>query len=365
MNMQSVACAVSVLILGCWMTGGQPAPGTNRPPSGPLTTTAAIQAMTQDEAKRQPAVTLRGVVTLSRDRSRMLFIEDSTGGIYCDVSVIGGLPSVGNRVEMGGLVLPGGFLPIFQIHTVKVLGADSMPTARPVTGDDIWAGKYDGDYVRMTGHVLSADFEMKPIPHWKVSVLSGGRQVTVDFMRDELAVNRVTNLIGAVISATGVNGPSVNERREIVSVGMSVAKADGFQVLMDSETVGRKLPLTTLSQLMAPSFFRERQLIRTRGTVSLVISNSFFIADGRNGLKVTAAENPGLSRGDVVEFFGFTASRGMNDGSTWRVCCPDQRARLRPPLRFRWTRCSTRSARGSSFPSPENSCIGFRGHPAT
>ena len=91
----------------------------------------------------------------------MMFVEDQTGGIYCEVSRLANLPPHGHRVEMIGQAVPGSFLPIFSVHELKDLGPGSLPSPRAVRASQLKNGEFDGDFVRLTGYVLEVTHESR------------------------------------------------------------------------------------------------------------------------------------------------------------------------------------------------------------
>ena len=58
----------------------------------PLTTTRSVQQLTPEQANEHPAAKIRGVVTYVSESMRLLFVEDATGGLYCEPATTLRLP---------------------------------------------------------------------------------------------------------------------------------------------------------------------------------------------------------------------------------------------------------------------------------
>jgi hypothetical protein len=94
-----------------------------------LTTTESVQRLSREEGQRHPPVRLRGIVTFSHEAGRTIFLQDETGGIYCDPRGTSPLPETGHRVEIVGIASDGAFLGWVIAQEVKDLGPGTLPPA--------------------------------------------------------------------------------------------------------------------------------------------------------------------------------------------------------------------------------------------
>jgi signal transduction histidine kinase len=102
----------------------------------------------------RPAVaTIRGVVILN---SPMLFVQDSTGGVYVKQHYSPNL-KVGDEVEVTGMVRPGEFSSVIDNATIRVLweGIPMAPVA--VTASQASAGKFDATFIEVQGRLAAKE----------------------------------------------------------------------------------------------------------------------------------------------------------------------------------------------------------------
>ena len=92
----------------------------------PLASIAQVLSLSNDEGADRHPFHLRGQVTLYQPAGYQLFIQDGSGGIYC-VPPTGTIVEAGDWVEVEGFTARGGFAPILQWTSVKVIGHGPMP----------------------------------------------------------------------------------------------------------------------------------------------------------------------------------------------------------------------------------------------
>ncbi len=274
-------------------------------PSAPrLLTTAAIQAIPIEEIAGYSSVQVRGVVTLSRERARLFFIEDSTGGIYCDISQIAVLPRVGTQVELRGKVARGNFLPILQVHSIAQQGPGVLPTPRSATAAQLFDGQFDGDLVRVTGHIMGVRFVFEPVQQWLAVLLCEGREIGMGLEPDSLNTTTASNLVGAAVAVTGVAGPAVDENRKIARVYLGLGRPDWLEVLSDPVRTARNLPVADPNQYPTNAGL---QLVRLQGAVTATTTREYYLKAGRAHFRVIPKDGPQARPrpGDQVDVAGF------------------------------------------------------------
>ncbi len=267
-------------------------------------TTAAIQAVPPDEIASYSSVLVRGVVTLSREHARQFFIEDSTGGVYCDVAQVGNLPALGSLVEVRGQVASGNYLPILRAKSVVRLGPGTLPDPQPVQARQLFEGKFDGDLVRLTGHVAEVRFQFEPVQHWLVTLLSDGHEIGLNLGLDFLDRARADQLIGAAVSVTGVAGPAADEHRRIARVYVGLGRPDWLQVISNPRDTARALSTTEPPAGAAPSNNVAR-LVRAQGVVTAVLTNRFYLKLAGTHLRVVPRTPLSVHAGDQLDLAGF------------------------------------------------------------
>ena len=86
----------------------------------PITTSGEIRTLSEEQAQRHPVAHLQGVVTYADVGWKLLFLQDSTGG----VRVEGDFPQtlkVGQLIKMTGIVVSGGKNPTIADPEIEVL----------------------------------------------------------------------------------------------------------------------------------------------------------------------------------------------------------------------------------------------------
>jgi hypothetical protein len=88
--------------------------------SGFLATVKQVRNLTSEEASQSCPVRIKGVVTFCDTRSFMLFVQDSTGGVFVNCSPAHPAVRPGQMVEIEGTTNPGHFAPYIEAREVRV-----------------------------------------------------------------------------------------------------------------------------------------------------------------------------------------------------------------------------------------------------
>lgn len=96
---------------------------------------------------RASAATIRGVVVLN---SPLLFVQDSTGGVYVRLDKAPPL-KVGDEVEVTGTVRPGDFSAVMDDASVRLLWEGIPVAPLSVTAAQASTGKFDASFVEVQG----------------------------------------------------------------------------------------------------------------------------------------------------------------------------------------------------------------------
>lgn len=128
-------------------------------PNAPIHSAAAAKRLPAVESERKIPVALHGVVTCVPEGWKGFFLEDESGGIYCEPQDIAAEKSfwpvhVGEEVKLVGVTAPGhrnSFVAVKNISWRKS-GVLPQPTLRTIrnTIDD----RIDADFVRVRGHIV-------------------------------------------------------------------------------------------------------------------------------------------------------------------------------------------------------------------
>ena len=297
----AILCAI---VSGVSLHAQSPSGSTRDQTTNALTTTAAVQALSAEEAAKGYPVKLRGVVTFSQDWWRLLFVQDSTGGIYCEPAGLPVFPAVGSEVEIEGISGAGSYLPVVIVKNVLTLGPTTFPSAVPATSAQLWKGEFDGDMVRVSGHIIAAKSQKLPTPFLDILLLSDKREIKASVLG--LSNSPPDSLLGSHVEIQGVFGPKINEHGQISGVGILTAKPEMLQILSTVEEIAGTL------QIDAPSSFRNKTntLVRIRGVVTTGGTSDFWLGDEHGGINVRNSSNSAVKRGDALEIIGTIQNEG-------------------------------------------------------
>jgi signal transduction histidine kinase len=263
-------------------------------------------------------VRVRGVVTLAyADRSDFA-VEDATGGIWATTYDLPPADAArerrsalraGDEVEVAGEVDRGGYAPRILVSDLVILGHHDLaepPSAdlpRLFSGGDncrrvafegvVWAVRNDG---RHDGLLVGVDSR-----HIFARLPQG-------VSKDSLA-----HLIDTTVRIVGVTAADRNNRGEFIRPSLWINSGADITPVAPSPGPPSAAPIfepTALARFTGHPLPRHR--IRTRGTVSAVVSEGVFFleAPGDPGaLRVQVAGLEPLEPGDIVEAAGFLDMR--------------------------------------------------------
>ena len=270
--------------------------------SRPLLTDAnTLRNLSPEAAARHHPVHISGVVTYVDQQWQMLFVQDSTGGVYVDAQ--GSLDmSAGDLVDVQGWSDPGNYAPEITRPTIKRLGRGALPSARAVSIEQLLTGKEDSQWTEIRAVVrgvsrLSANQLL-------VQLAAGHSRfaaVIPDFKDPVLP-----NLIDAVVRVSGVSGTLFNQRRQLIGIQHYVPSLDYVRVESPGPRDLFASPVTAIGQLTQFTVDAEdAQRVRLTGVVTLRRAGSFFVKDATGSVEILLAA-PQIAPGDEVEVVGFT-----------------------------------------------------------
>lgn len=310
------------------------AAGLARAESGPppLTTAAAVRALSPGEAAEKRPVQLRGtllLVTLSRDA---LVLRDETDGVYVELGgALGSVRRPGERLEISGVTGAGDFAPIVRATHVTWLGLGPLPPPRPTTIAELNAGGLDAAWVELEGIVRScrptppdqrpapragaADPALRPAPEresWTITIAEGDDRMTVQ-LSDRVAP---AQLIDAKVRLRGIVFNVHNANRQFVRASMQVAGQGMITIATPPPVDPFALPLQRIDEILrfTPSGFTGHR-IRVRGIVTAHHQGrTLWLQEGERGLRVVSDQTGTLVPGDLVEVVGFADHGGYAPG---------------------------------------------------
>jgi len=307
---------------------GQQSPSPAKPHSFPvLTRISDIRGLSEEEAELGHSVRIQGVVTFYGKSSSLpgrvvLFVQDSTGGIYVHPPALGLGLTAGELVEIKGVSGHGLFANQIEKPEVQVLGPVPLPEPRRPRWEELSLGREDSQWVEIAGIVHSAQIQ-EQLDRLVLSVAVGSGRVRV--VVANYPKSAATQLLDSKIRIRGACGGIFNSRYQMVGVVIYVQDISAIQTLEPSPLTAESPPLESiraLARLSAGTTSGHR--VKVRGIVTLQrLSRTLYIKDATESLKVETSQTTIVQPGDAVEVWGFPAlgesSRVLEDAEFRKV----------------------------------------------
>ena len=204
------ALAIVLLCFACTLLSLQAQPQADE-----LRTVAAIRGLTVEQTQQKLPVRLRGVITFFDESLFSRFIQDETAGIYLQFPANVGPPQLtpGQVVEVTGTGSPGEYAPVVVVDKVSVLGEMPLPTAKPVTYQELASGTEDSQFVEITGIVRSVR-PLENSQYHQIEITTGGGRLLI--FAKELPVQRAEELLDSTVRVRGVCSTQFNHQRQLL-----------------------------------------------------------------------------------------------------------------------------------------------------
>lgn len=273
-------------------------------PAGELRTVAEVRALTVEEARQPRRVKLRGVVTFFEENLYSRFIQDETSGVYLFDSALPVHLIPGQLVEVEGVTSPGEYAPIVVPEQLRVIGEAPLPEPKPVTYEQLAAGREDSQFVEIQGIVRSVQF-LEASQYYLIEIASGGGRLSV-YARD-LPVGKMEVLPDSTVRVRGVCSTQFNHRRQLFAIRLMVPRAQDLTIERPARTDPYSIaarPIGSLLQFMPHESYGHR--VKVEGTVIYSLPGKvLYLQDGDQGLEVQAKGGQALKLGDRVAALGF------------------------------------------------------------
>ena len=219
-------------------------------------------------------VRVRGVITLADPDRYWLFLQDSTGAIYCAIPTVKSQLQPGDQVEVTGTRGPGGFAPIIENVKVDVLGHGVLPAAERLPPEETVSGRFDSHWVEIEGDVHAVAPEY------------GIVRLTVQSSRDSVPViippptaGRIPiDLIGARVRVRGVYGAVFNDQRQLAGFRLLSPSWSGLTVLKRPAQIVDTARIETLMQFSDLQLGAQR--VKIQGVVVATEPGSTYVQEG-------------------------------------------------------------------------------------
>ena len=283
-----------------------------------LTTAKAVHSLTRSQAQLHSPVHLRAVCVVCFADWHGFWVYDGVSGVYVETknhAPLTGAIHPGIVLDIEGVTDPGGYKPIVDQATLRIVGEQPLPPAPVVNLDRLSTGEYDGQWIGIEGTVRSAVLQGGILS----LILNSGRW-QINVVTDPAPREKFERLIGARVRIGATGGGLVNKRRQAVFLAVYTPSIDSFQVLKPPVSDPFSLPLTPIGRLLDfQSGPNPDDRIRIRGVVTARWGRSVFMQDGSQGTSITSLEPIQLKPGQLVDAVGYrsldASTNALNDAS--------------------------------------------------
>ena len=269
-----------------------------------LTNAMDIMKLNLEDARKQILVHLKGVVTYADPEWKTGFFQDSSGGIFFNVSQNN--VRSGQWVDLKGVTGPGGFAPEILQATLTILGTTNLPLPVKVELQDLSTGLLDAHWIEMEGVVRQIRWEwgrarlvlMTPKGRFKAVIPDPDNKLSQ------------LNLIDAYVSIQGACSSEFNAFRQWRGVILNVPDFDHIRILDPAPkdiSIIKSIPIQSVATFN-PNLVAGRR-IKISGQVTLRSPGlEFTIQDQTGGIRVYTTQPSDVQIGDLVNVIGFPSA---------------------------------------------------------
>jgi signal transduction histidine kinase len=278
----------------------------------PITRIGEVRSLPREDADKGLPVRVRGVVTWRGFRDQMT-VQDGSGGSWLlvgdarrrglwgtDEAVLKSI-RVGHVLEIDGLTDPGAYAPGILPRTLRIVGEEALPPARPIDPARFFSGAEAGLRVEARGVVQGYQAAENG---WTLHLDSNPGRFTVEFPLS--ALPDPEPLVDAEVRVIGVAVTRVNTRGEI-TMPRIYSSQPGELVVERAATAPFDSPSMPLDRLLP---FRAEPVgphrLRVTGTVTYSLPGRFiYLQEGKGAVRVETHATEVFKIGDRVEAAGF------------------------------------------------------------
>lgn len=264
-----------------------------------------IRKLSPQDASRGFPLHIRGVATYWDVNRYLHFVQDSSAGIYVDLSRLDPRPRVdaGQSIEIDGFTGPGDYAPIIVAQQVRVAGGGSLPMGQLVTLQKLLTGSYDSQWVTVHG-VVRNQWLNSNVTTLGLFTGNGILKVNLPELGSQAAI---TNWVDASVEIQGVCTTTADDRRRLQGVELQVPAWSRVKVTKAPLVDPFSLPVKSISSLMQfEPGNGDPHRVRLVGIVTVQLRDrSFYLQDATGGLLIQPQGMTNLPAGQAVDVVGF------------------------------------------------------------
>lgn len=271
-----------------------------------------VRTLAWDDAAKSLPVRVRGVVTYRGFRDQVV-VEDDTGGCWLEMSEARGRRlwagndasfdsiRVGDLLEIEGVSGSGGYAPVILPTSLRIVGKQPLPPARPMEPSRFFSGAEAGLRIEVRAVVQGyreAGFG------WVLELNADPGRFTAEVPRE--ALPDPAALVDAVVRVTGVAVTRMNSRGELNMPRLFSSRASDLVIEVPA-IPPFAAPLVSLDQMLP---FRPEPAgphrLRVIGVVTYALEGKFlYLQEGDSSVRVEVRSTEPFHAGDRVEAAGF------------------------------------------------------------
>ena len=259
------------------------------------------------------AVEVHGVITWRGPNGDFAF-QDDTGGTWSQLAIarergiwkgddaLVSRLKPGSVVEIDGVTTGGAYAPAILPRTIRWLGEQPLPAARPIDPERFLAGIEAGRRIEARGTVLG----IEPTDSgWELRVQAETYSFWATVPRAALPATQ--EVLDAKVTLRGVCGTEYNSRGEFLSAGIMVAAPDDF--VIEPRGAGSLFAVPHIPLDLLRAFHGDLQpphRVSIEGTVVYAQAGRFlYLQEGERAVRVETRSTAVLQPGDRVQAIGF------------------------------------------------------------
>jgi signal transduction histidine kinase len=268
-----------------------------------------VRGLDEEALTQHPRVRLNGLVTCVSPRKRLVFVQDSSGGIrVMQISLQSGRPiQAGMLVSVEGEATVGEFAPVITNATIRQTGQMPVPDPPLITFEQALTGTEDGHWIQMRGYLRGVNTLTNALELQLVA--PGG-----EFQARVTKADAAQAVKGSIVLVRGVCVAIANSRRELTGIQILCTTPGAVQVEQLAPEDLFALPQRPLASLRQFNLFNTlNKRVHTSGTVTLQAPGRYlYLQDGENSLLALSEQRDFLQPGDRVEVVGFSGNDNGN-----------------------------------------------------
>lgn len=264
-----------------------------------LKTAVEVRALSEKDAAAPQRVLLQGVITHHDPVWKILFLQDSTGGLAVQVPSEKASMARGQTIAVEGTTARGGLAPVVRATSIRVLGNATLLEPKPASIRELLAGKYDCQRVELAGVISAIDSQGgRPLLH----VHSGREHLNVLVRDANLRDSELARFIDAAVRIRGVSATIRRPNGDLMRTQILTAREDDIIVDRPASSEPYDAAETPISNLSGDESHRAKILGRV---VSSGTNGAFLVQDETGLIKAQGAQATPMRLNDMVEVIGF------------------------------------------------------------